>query len=229
MKNTYFISGTDTDVGKTLIAAAFLRAATQQGLKAFALKPVAAGCEVHQGALRNADALSLMANSNVELPYAQVNPCALAAAKAPHIAAAEEGRRINLDQIEGIVRGALMSPADLRLVEGAGGWRIPITPSQQLANIPINLKMPVILVVGMRLGCLNHALLSAEAIASDGLPLAGWVANCIDAQMPSQQDNINTLRHCLNAPYLGTVPNLPEASPQNAAKYLDLRPLIASI
>jgi dethiobiotin synthetase len=226
MKNTFFVTGTDTHVGKTLISAALLCSANQQGLKAFGLKPVAAGCTVTPSGLRSADAELLMAHSNVSLPYSQVNPIALAAPKAPHIAAFEEGRKLNLDRIEGILRGALMNPANLRLVEGAGGWRVPLNESESLSELPKRLEIPVILVVGMRLGCINHALLTAEAIVRDGLKLAAWVANSAEETMESVDENIATLKFCLPAPCLGYVPRLEDAMPENIAKYLSLEPLL---
>ncbi len=226
MKNTYFITGTDTGVGKTLVTAALLHLAGQQGLKAFGLKPVAAGCEVTAEGLRNDDAQLLQAHSSVKLPYEQVNPIALRAAKAPHIAAADENRRLSLDRLVGLCRGTLMQPADLRLIEGAGGWRVPLNDFEHLSSLPLQLKTPVILVVGLRLGCLNHALLTAEAIQRDGLPLAGWVANGIDPQMESVEENLSALRRCISAPCLGVVPAFREVRVEKAAGYLSVERLI---
>lgn len=226
MKNTYFITGTDTGVGKTLIAAALLHLAGQQGLKTFGLKPIAAGCEATPEGLRNDDALLLQAHSTVKLPYEQINPIALRAAKAPHIAAAEENRRLSLDRLVGLCRGTLMQPADLRLIEGAGGWRVPLNDFEFLSGLPLQLKTPVILVVGLRLGCLNHALLTAEAIQRDGLPLAGWVANGIDPQMESVEENLTALRRFIPAPCLGVVPALQEASVERVAEFLGIEELI---
>jgi dethiobiotin synthetase len=226
MKNTFFVTGTDTDVGKTLIAAALLYGATQKGLKAYGLKPVAAGCTATPAGLRSADAELLMAYSNVSLSYSQVNPIALAAAKAPHIAALDEGRKLSLDRIEGILRGALMNRADLRLVEGAGGWRVPLNPSESLSALPQRLEIPVILVVGIKLGCINHALLTAEAIQRDGLKLAGWVANATDEPMASIEENLATLNFCLPGPCLGYVPRLESISPERVADYLTIELLI---
>lgn len=206
-RRAFFVTGTDTGVGKTYAACALLRAASAAGLSTLGLKPVAAGCEETDGGLRNEDALALMAASTVALPYAQVNPFALRAALAPHIAAAQEGRRLRSAQITGLVRGALMQGrADFTLVEGAGGWRVPLNENETLADVARELALPVLLVVGIRLGCINHALLTAEAIRHDGLRLAGWVANAIDPQMEAQQENIDTLRERLAAPLLGVVP-----------------------
>lgn len=226
MKSTFFITGTDTSVGKTLVTTALLYSAQQLGKTAFGLKPIAAGCEQTASGLRNDDALAIAAYNGVALPYAQLNPVALAAAKAPHIAAAEEGKRLNLARIEGICRGALMHKADLRLIEGAGGWRIPLNASEEYAELARNLGTPVILVVAMRLGCLNHALLTAQAIAADGLRLAGWVANCVDPHMDSLQANIDTLRSCLPAPLLGVIPWQAEPSVEFSSSCLDIMPLL---
>lgn len=225
MKNTYFITGTDTGVGKTLVTAALLHLAEKQGLKAFGIKPVAAGCDDPEG-LRNEDALLLQTHSSIKLSYEQINPIALRAAKAPHIAAAEEGRRLNLDRLVGLCRGTLMQPADLRLIEGAGGWRVPLNEFENLSGLPAQLKIPVVLVVGLRLGCLNHALLTAEAIQRDGVQLAGWVGSGIDPQMESVADNINALKARLPAPCLGVIPALGEVSVESAAGYLGLEKLI---
>lgn len=226
MKNTYFVTGTDTGVGKTLVTAALLHLANQQGRKAFGLKPVAAGCESTPQGLRNEDALLLQAHSSVQMPYEQINPIALRAAKAPHIAASEEGRRLSLDRLVGLCRGTLMQPADLRLIEGAGGWRVPINDHENLSALAVQLQTPVILVIGLRLGCLNHALLTAEAIARDGLALAGWVASGIDTAMDSKDNNIAALKTRLPAPCLGVIPALAPVSVEKAAEYLVVDGLI---
>lgn len=226
MKNTYFITGTDTGVGKTLVTAALLHLAEKQGLKAFGIKPVAAGCDETPEGLRNEDALLLQTHSSIKLPYEQINPIALRAAKAPHIAAAEEGKRLNLDRLVGLCRGTLMQPADLRLIEGAGGWRVPLNEFENLSGLPAQLKIPVILVVGLRLGCLNHALLTAEAIQRDGVQLAGWVGSGIDPQMDSVEDSIAALKMRLPVPCLGVIPALEAVGVERAAGYLGLEKLI---
>jgi dethiobiotin synthetase len=209
-RKVFFVTGTDTGVGKTHASVALLHAFAAQGRSTLGLKPVAAGCEVTPDGLRNEDALALQAAATVQLPYAQVNPVALAAAIAPHIAAAQEKRRIGVAQLAGLLRGAQMQArADVTLVEGAGGWRVPLNERETLADLAREMAVPVLLVVGMRLGCLNHALLTAEAIRRDGLVLAGWVANCIDADMPVREENITTLRAALGAPLLGVLPHGP--------------------
>lgn len=226
MKNTYFVTGTDTGVGKTLVTAALLHLADKQGLKAFGLKPVAAGCESTPQGPRNEDALLLQAHSNVQMPYEQINPISLGAAKAPHIAAVEEGRRLSLDRLVGLCRGSLMQPADLRLIEGAGGWRVPLNDRENLSGLTIQLQTPVILVIGLRLGCLNHALLTAEAIQRDGLALAGWIVSEVDPDMDSKAENIATLKTQLPAPCLGVIPALAPVSVEKAAEYLKMDVLI---
>ncbi|MFT5721206.1 MAG: dethiobiotin synthetase [Motiliproteus sp.] len=215
---SYFITGTDTDVGKTFAAAALLEAARQRDLRCFGLKPIAAGVETSAAGEGNGDALLLMAHSSVKLSYAQSNPVLLADPIAPHIAAQREGKNIRVDRLVGYCRGALMTPADLVLVEGAGGWRVPLNRNETLADLAKELQLPVILVVGMRLGCLNHALLTAEAIAADGLPLAGWVANQIDPAMSCYQENLDTLRSLIRAPLLAEIPYLPGGCVEDAAQ-----------
>lgn len=222
----FFITGTDTDVGKTVVSAALLHAAGKNGLKTLGLKPVSAGCEDTGEGLRNGDALSLMQHSNCQLPYAQVNPIALEPAIAPHIAAAHSSKRLSADRIVGICRGALMTPHDFALVEGAGGWRVPLSERESMADIAIALGLPVILVVGMRLGCLNHALLTAEAIARDGLPIAGWVANHVDPHMAEPEANVASLVQRFPFPMLGRVPYQKGISPADASVHLDINKLL---
>lgn len=225
--HAFFVTGTDTDAGKTVVSAGLLAAANARGLTTAALKPVAAGCEMTADGLRNADALLLQRTASLALDYDEVNPVALEPAVAPHIAAAQAGRRLSLPQLVGFCRGTLMRRADMTLIEGAGGWRLPLGPQRFLSELPRELGLPVVLVVGMRLGCLNHALLTAEAIARDGLRLAGWVANQIDPAMACYEENVATLRALFRAPCLGEVPHLPDPCPQLVATYLDIEPLLA--
>ena len=208
-KKTFFIAGTDTDAGKTFISQALLSAAKEQGLSCFALKPVAAGCEVTEQGLRNDDALKL-------------NPVALEQAIAPHVAAKRENKQISLQRIVGMCNGALMSRADFVLIEGAGGWRVPLNNRETMAALPKALNVPVILVVGVKLGCINHALLSVEAILRDGCILAGWVANCIDPTMQASEESIETLKMAIRAPMLGVVPFIEDQSIELAASHLQL-------
>lgn len=221
----YFIAGTDTEVGKTLVSCALIEAANKQGMSTLGLKPIAAGCEETDDGWRNEDALALSRAASVKLPYEQINPLALKSAMAPHIAAAQENRRLQVDRIAGVCRGAMATPHDFCVVEGAGGWRVPLTPVATMASLAQALNLPVILVVGIRLGCLNHALLTAEAIRNDKLRLAGWVANLVSPDMAEIDANIATLDALLPCPRLGKIPFDPQISPEIAAKWLDINKL----
>jgi dethiobiotin synthetase len=217
-KQGYFIAGTDTDAGKTLVACGLLARAKVDGLSTAAVKPVAAGCEETPDGLRNDDAEQLLAQSTLPLYYEQVNPIAFAPPIAPHIAAAKQGMRMNAGRLAGFTRGVLMLGADLTIVEGAGGWRVPLNERETLAELPKQLQLPVILVVGMKLGCISHTLLTVEAIKRDGLRLAGWVANHIDPDMSEFEANLETLKTSLAAPLLGVVPHLQETDSLALAK-----------
>ncbi len=222
----YFLTGTDTDVGKTTAAVALLTAAAAEGYSTLGLKPIAAGCEHTPEGWRNADALALMAASTVpKLIYEEINPIALPEACSPHIAARLANRRITVAQLAGYVRGSLSRRAELTLVEGAGGWRVPINDRELLSGLAKTLNLPVILVVGLRLGCLNSAVLSAEAILRDGLTLAGWVGNHLDEHWEYADDNIATLHTLMPAPCLGILPWEPLATGADRARYLHLMPL----
>jgi dethiobiotin synthetase len=224
----FFITGTDTGVGKTLVSAALLVKAQQNQLTTAALKPVAAGCEETADGLRNDDALLLQKYCQPALSYEQINPIALREAIAPHLAAAHENRRLSVNGLSGFCRGVLSARANFTVVEGAGGWRVPLNARETLADLAKELHLPVILVVGVRLGCINHTLLTVEAIVRDGLPLAAWVANVVDAdQDPALVDEIiATIGDRLLAPCLGKIPCLNNALPELAAEYLDLSPLM---
>jgi dethiobiotin synthetase len=192
-----FVTGTDTGAGKTTVAAALLRALVASGHRAVGMKPVSAGIET-KGSI-NADVVALMEAGNVDAPLADRNPFAFAPAIAPHLAAAEAGVAIDLALVAAAY-DRLASRCDVVVVEGAGGVLVPIDSTHDMLDIAARLRLPVLLVVGMRLGCLNHALLSAAAIRSRGLPLAGWVANCIDPQMRAVEANVETLAARLAAP-----------------------------
>lgn len=222
MSAAFFVTGTDTDVGKTTIAAGLLRAARLAGLSTAAVKPVASGCEAGADGLRNSDALALLAECSLPLSYAAVNPFAFAPAIAPHLAAREAGVELKVEALAVAVQAVLAQQADFTLVEGAGGWRVPLGEQATLADLPITLDLPVILVVGVRLGCINHALLTAEAIARDGLRLVGWVANVLDPQTSRLDDNLRTLTERLAAPCLGRVPRLEQAGAAVVARHLDI-------
>ena len=179
MNRAYFLTGTDTEIGKTFITCALLQRAAQLGLRAAGLKPVAAGTDA---AGRNDDVESIRAASNVALPTELINPYCFAPPIAPHLAAAEAGVDIDFARIAAACASARRQ-TDLLIVEGVGGFRVPLGVDRDSADLAVALALPVILVVGLRLGCINHALLSAEAIAARGLTLAGWVANQVDPQM----------------------------------------------
>jgi len=226
MAKTYVVAGTDTDVGKTLISAALLVAAHRRGMSTQGMKPLASGsAETGQG-LRNADALLLQAHSSIALEYDEVNPLVFAPAIAPHIAARQSGQRLDAARIAGFCRGALLKKTDFTVIEGVGGWRVPLNERETFADVVHALDVPVILVVGMRLGCVSHALLTVEAIQRDGLTIAGWVANRIDAGMSCFDENLATLQGWLDVPLLGVVPRLSEASPSLAADCLDVEVLL---
>lgn len=224
MSKSLFVTGTDTEVGKTAICCAILAAANARGMSTAAVKPVAAGCDENG---HNEDALALQNAMSMSMDYAQINPVALDSAIAPHIAAQQQGKRLQAGRLAGLCRGVMSSSADLVLIEGAGGWRVPINPRETLADVAKELAAPVILVVGMRLGCINHALLSAEAIRRDGLQLAGWVANRVESSMSCYRENVDTLRQLLAAPMLGEVPHQSPFNAKLAAQFLDLAPILA--
>ena len=218
----FFITGTDTDVGKTVVAAGLIETANQAALSTAAIKPVAAGCESTESGLQNTDALQLQAAASHPLTYQQVNPVALEAAIAPHIAATEEGKQLSASRLSGFCRGLTLLPVDMLFIEGAGGWRVPLNNRETLADIPKQLNSEVILVVGLRLGCINHALLTAEAIRRDGLSLTGWVGNVLHADMPRLDENIDTLKRLIPEPCLGIVPRLSDTAPNQVAAYVSL-------
>lgn len=220
MKPAYFITGTDTDAGKTSIAAGLLCAAQQQQRSTLAMKPVASGCALSDEGLRNADALALMAQSSVQLPYSEVNPYAFAPAIAPHIAAQEAGVALSVNDLQRAAQRILQAQADFTLIEGAGGWRVPISDTEYLSDLAIALQLPVILVVGVKLGCINHALLSAQAILADGLELAGWIANVVDPDCARLEENLATLETLMPAPCLAKVPYLESLAAEKTAEYL---------
>lgn len=222
MSPAYFITGTDTDVGKTTVAVGLLQAARAAGLSTAAGKPVASGCEVTPEGLRNADALALMAQCTLALSYEEVNPVAFEPAIAPHIAAREAGVALTVQALLTPMQRILSQRADFTLIEGAGGWRVPLSGQDSLSDVAQGLDLPVILVVGVRLGCISHALLTAEAIAQDGLQLAGWVANIIDPKTSRLEENLATLAERLPAPCLGRVPKLKSPTPEAVAQYLEL-------
>lgn len=200
---SYFITGTDTGVGKTLISCALLHAFAAQGQRVVGMKPVAVGCD-DDG--HNQDARQLQAASNVLVCYGQINPYSFLDPIAPHIAARNSGVSIDFARILTSYH-ELASQADIVIIEGTGGFRVPLNNNQDIADLALQLNLPVILVVGMRLGCLNHALLTASAIETCGLKCAGWVANVLSTDMLAVQDNIVALQQRLTAPLIGVIPS----------------------
>ncbi|QBB72162.1 dethiobiotin synthase [Pseudolysobacter antarcticus] len=220
MSCSVFITGTDTGIGKTTCSAALLVALRGSGLRAVGMKPVASGCRETALGLRNDDAELLLEHGEPGIDYALVNPYAFAAPIAPSIAAADAGTAIELD----ILRSAFATLArhnDVVVVEGVGGWAAPLSATLMQADLVRELRLPVILVVGLRLGCINHAVLSARAIVADGCELLGWIANTIDPQMLRIEENLAALKKLLPAPCLGRLPTQNPADPIALASELD--------
>jgi dethiobiotin synthetase len=217
----YFITGTDTGVGKTVVTLGLMQYLQAQGQTVVAMKPVASGCERTPAGLRNADALQLQQQASIPLDYALVNPYAFEPAMAPHIAAARAGVRIDSGKILSAYH-VLARQADCVLVEGVGGWQVPLAADETLADLARALGLDVIMVVAIRLGCLNHALLTAASIAAGGSELRGWVANQIPPRLEGAQENINTLKSMLSMPLLGVLPVLPGISAGMVAENLTL-------
>jgi dethiobiotin synthetase len=232
MTVSLFVTGTDTEIGKTFVSAALLRGFAHAGLRATALKPIAAGAYERDGVWHNEDADQLDAAASVLLPPEIRTPFLLKEPAAPHIAAALEGVTLDMARIVDCYEAAC-ERADAIVVEGVGGFRVPLTPTEDTADLAVALGLPVVLVVGMRLGCISHALLTAEAIAARGLKLAGWVANRIDPAMTFPEENIAALRERLAAQYgvplVGVVPHMRGASADDAAGRLNIDALLARL
>lgn len=222
----FFITGTDTGVGKTLFSAALLHALAGLGLRGVGMKPVAAGADMLGGVWVNEDVAMLTAASCVSAPADLVNPYLFREAIAPHLAADHKGVTIEIPRIAAAL-GGLAGLADVVVVEGVGGFRVPLGPGRDTADLAARLDLPLILVVGMRLGCLNHALLTAEAMAARKLKLVGWVANRIDSAMPAYDENLVTLTKCLDAPLLAEFPAMASPDPIRAARLISPQKLSA--
>lgn len=222
MTKTWFVTGTDTEVGKTIASCALLQAAARQGYQTAGYKPVASGSEITAEGLRNSDALALQRNSTLALDYAAVNPYTFAEPTSPHIISADEGRPILAPVMSAGLR-ALEEQADWVLVEGAGGWFTPLSPTLSFADWVHAEQLPVILVVGVKLGCINHAILTAQAVQQAGLTLAGWVANDVTPPGKRHAEYMATLTRALPAPLLGEIPWLTQP-PERAetGRYIDL-------
>ena len=215
---SFIITGTDTGVGKTLVSCALLHAFAAQGKRVAGFKPVAAGCDDDD---RNEDAKRLRAASTIQATYGQINPYCFPRSIAPHLAARHAGARIDFKRILASYH-ELSGQTDEVIVEGAGGFCVPLNEKQDSADLAKELDLPVILVVGMRLGCINHSLLTLHAITDYQLECAGWVANVLDAEMPALQENIAALRERIAAPLLGVIPHMEEPDAKAAAGCLDL-------
>lgn len=225
MTKTYFVTGTDTEVGKTIASCALLQAAGQSGYRTVGYKPVASGSEMTPEGLRNSDALALQRNSTLAVTYADINPYTFAEPTSPHIISADEGRPILAPVMSAGLR-ALEAQADWVLVEGAGGWFTPLSPTLSFSDWVQAEQLPVILVVGVKLGCINHAILTAQAVLQAGLTLAGWVANDVMPPGKRHAEYMATLTRALPAPLLGEIPWLAEAPEQaSTGHYLDLSAL----
>jgi len=202
----FFITGTDTGVGKTWATVALMRFLRSQGRSVLGMKPVACGCFWQDGGRRNEDALLLMENASLPVDYAKLNIYAFERPVSPHLAAQQAGEAVQIDRIVRHCR-ELERLADCVLVEGVGGWEVPLNAGERVSHLAMGLELPVILVVGMRLGCLNHAWLTHEAMLRAGVACAGWIANCVEADFSCLEENIETLRSGLSSPCLGVIPH----------------------
>ena len=221
MSHCVFITGTDTEVGKTLVSQAFIKAFAQRNYRVSGFKPIAAGCEVSEQGLVNEDALVLQKASNVDLSYAEVNPFALLLPTSPHIAAKHESITIDFDSLNKSLDQHKVK-SDIVVVEGAGGWKVPVSDSEFLSTWVKLQKLPVIIVVGIRLGCLNHTLLTLESIQNDGVEVIGWVANKVDPDFGCYDENVAFLEHHIAAPKLAEIPYLSLAEMMDVEQYIDL-------
>jgi dethiobiotin synthetase len=222
METAYFVTGTDTEVGKTFISTALLARAKHQGLTTAAVKPIASGAEFTANGLRNEDGVALLKQCSLPLRYEEINPVVFEPAIAPHIAAQKINRIVRVDELKKYCQHVLEKNAGFTLIEGAGGWRVPVNNEETLADLAKKLQLPIILVVGMRLGCINHAILTAEAIQRDGLHLAGWVANRATPNMSEYEENFRTLNRLIGAPCVGHVPHIKNAGPESAIDFFTL-------
>ncbi|EGQ9500042.1 dethiobiotin synthase [Vibrio cholerae] len=225
MRNAIFIAGTDTDVGKTVASKAILQALATHNIATIGYKPVAAGSDKTEFGYRNSDALHLMKAATVDVPYEDVNPYALVLPTSPHIAAKHENVTIDYAQLSNKLSKHKQN-AELVVVEGAGGWRVPTSDSDCLSTWVKQERLPVILVVGIKLGCLSHAILTAEAIRADGLELVGWIANRINPGTEHYAEIIEHLEGRLGTPKLGEIPYMPKAKRQELGKFIQLDHLL---
>ncbi len=203
-----FITGTDTEVGKTSVSTALLNGFKQQGLTTACMKPIASGCDKNKnGEWQNDDALALQKASSISQSYDQVNPIKFLPPIAPHLAAEEVNQKLTTNSLKKIIQENLVPAADIQLIEGAGGWLVPLNYQETMADVIISLKIPVICVVGIRLGCINHSLLSCDKIRQSGVPFIGWIANCLTEPTAVDKKNISTLEKMIPEPCLGIMPH----------------------
>ncbi|MBP58499.1 MULTISPECIES: dethiobiotin synthase [Idiomarina] len=209
--NTYFITGTDTDTGKTVAACAFVQSLVKREKNVAVMKPVASGCYWQNGQLVNEDALNLMQHSNTAFDYERVNPYTFEAAIAPHIAATDNGVVIEKEKLMTAVEWFRQQPIDSLVIEGAGGWQLPLAPGLRMPEVVKDINARVILVVGLKLGCLNHALLSLQSIRQEGCDVVGWIAVQTGPEpMPRQEENLASLRELLCTQELAYIPYVPD-------------------
>ncbi len=216
MSQGYFVTGTDTNVGKTWVSIALMRYFIGQGKTVAGMKPVASGCELNRGRLENEDALLIQRHANVPLAYEKVNPYAFAKPVSPHLAA---DRVIDLNRIK-IAFEELKAQSEVIIVEGAGGWLVPLTDQLDIADLAVQLGLPVIMVVAVRLGCINHARLTYQAISRSKLACAGWIAMCVQEQNLMQDEVIETMKAKLDCPLLGVLPHIEHVDFELLAKQL---------
>ena len=215
-----FVTGTDTGIGKTRVSVALLHALSRAGARTVAMKPVASGADATPQGLRNGDALALRSAASLERRYEFVNPYCFAPPIAPHLAAREAGVEISLERIRSAY-DTLCRDADVAVVEGVGGWQVPLSETLELPDLVRQLELPVLLVVGLRLGCLNHALLTARALEADGVEVLGWVANAVDPAFERPEANLATLQAALGMPLLGRLEHGPEIDAAASALALE--------
>ncbi len=225
-----FITGTDTDVGKTLLTTCLITLLQNKKKSVVALKPIAAGCEIVNGELKNLDALLIQTVMDKEMEYHKVNPILLEKPMAPHLAARLENKKLSVKQLQQSCDMQQYS-SDYLLIEGAGGWLVPLNEKESYADFVIAEQCDVILVVGIKLGCINHALLSLKNIQSSGLNVIGWVANCIEPNMLAIKENIETLTELINVPRIAKIPFIKEEGDffnltQAAIEYVNITPIL---
>lgn len=222
-----FVTGTDTEIGKTVVASGLVKASVNSGYRTAGLKPIAAGCEIIDGVLMNDDARQLMLASNIELDYGTVNPVALEPAIAPHIAARQAGVSISSGVLKTHYERNLPDDMDLAVFEGAGGWFVPLNDYESFQDFVVTMNLDIVLVVGMKLGCINHSLLTERAIKDCGLNLVGWIANFPQPEMDVAEENLDTLMHRIDAPLLGVVPHMAHPTAEDVAKHINIKAIMS--